>query len=817
MTTPNEPTGPTGPTSPDDQTTPTDAPPPRSLADDLRARDDEALSALLEARADLVTPVPGDMTALATRATSPASVGRALDRLDAGCLQVVEVLCTLPEPTTPAQVAERWGADPTRALALLRDLGLLWGAPDELHLVRAVRATTRDPAGLGAPVQTLLAGASPEGVARVVRALGRKPTGDVTKDAAIVAAKLASARTVERLLAGAPEGARDALQRLVWGPPSGAVSDARRTVDPESARTPVDWLLAHGLLVPTGADTVTLPQEVALVLRGGRVHAEPAPAPPPLDEVRRGALPGRAGAQAHARAGAEAAAELVRRTEDLLEAWGVEPPQVLRQGGLAVRELRRAGQALDLDDQAAALVIEVAHAAGLLATGAEGDEWLPTPAYDAWASLPVAERWVPLAAAWLATTRVASLVGERDDRDKPLNALGPGLDRSAAPELRLAVLGALAELPPGAGATPESLLARLTWHRPRRTPRTRDQLVRTALLEAEQVGLTGQGALTPHGRVLVAGLDDDAAETLAPMLPQPVEEVLLQADLTAVAPGPLVPALARELALAADVESTGGATVYRFTPASVRRALDAGRSAEDLHALFRQHSRTPVPQPLTYLVDDVARRYGRVRVGVASSYVRCDDPSVLEEVLADRRAAQLRLRRLAPTVLAAQSPVDVVLERLRAIGLSPAAESPEGEVVVRRPDSRRAPARPRPPRLVSDVLTPPPATLRAAVRALRAGDRVAVAVASRREQQSSASRLPRTTSAEAVPLLREALREGTPLVIGYVNAEASATERVVEPMSFEGGFLTAYDHLTESVRTFSVARITGVAPVASDG
>ncbi|NEC50156.1 helicase-associated domain-containing protein, partial [Actinospica acidiphila] len=91
-----------------------------------------------------------------------------------------------------------------------------------------------------------------------------------------------------------------------------------------------------------------------------------------------------------------------------------------------------------------------------------------------------------------------------------------------------------------------------------------------------------------------------------------LDHVLLQADLTAVAPGPLERPLADMLGVLADVESKGGATVYRFTPASVRRALDAGRSAADLHAFLAAHSRTPVPQPLAYLVDDVARRHGHL-------------------------------------------------------------------------------------------------------------------------------------------------------------------------------------------------------------
>ncbi|NEB14159.1 helicase-associated domain-containing protein, partial [Streptomyces coelicoflavus] len=130
-----------------------------------------------------------------------------------------------------------------------------------------------------------------------------------------------------------------------------------------------------------------------------------------------------------------------------------------------------------------------------------------------------------------------------------------------------------------------------------------------------------------------------AARLLAPLFPEPLDHVLLQADLTAVAPGPLERGLADVLGVLADVESKGGATVYRFTPGSVRRALDAGQSAAGLHTFLARHSRTPVPQPLTYLIDDVARRHGRLRVGAASAYVRCDDDATLDEILADKRAA----------------------------------------------------------------------------------------------------------------------------------------------------------------------------------
>jgi hypothetical protein len=60
----------------------TSATSPRSLAEALRARDDASLAALLRARPDLITPVPTDLTQLATRAGTRASVVRALERLD---------------------------------------------------------------------------------------------------------------------------------------------------------------------------------------------------------------------------------------------------------------------------------------------------------------------------------------------------------------------------------------------------------------------------------------------------------------------------------------------------------------------------------------------------------------------------------------------------------------------------------------------------------------------------------------------------------------------------------------------------------------
>ena len=293
-----------------------------------------------------------------------------------------------------------------------------------------------------------------------------------------------------------------------------------------------------------------------------------------------------------------------------------------------------------------------------------------------------------------------------------------------------------------------------------------------------------------------------------------MDHVLLQADLTAVAPGPLEHGLARELALLADVESTGGATVYRFTEATVRRALDAGRAASDLLALLTERSRTPVPQPLQYLVTDVARRHGAVRVGLASAYVRCDDPTTIATLLADRRTASLGLVRLADTVLAARSTPDVVLDRLREAGFAPAAESPDGTVLVLRAQERRTRVRPRPPRLGAEPPAPTDALVGAAVRALRAGEHAAANRPPALPDGTGSGRLPRTTTTETLDQLRIALAAERAVWIGYADPAGVTTERVVEPLRLEGGFLTGYDLRTAQVRTFTIARITAVAAVA---
>ncbi|MGA8993523.1 MAG: helicase-associated domain-containing protein, partial [Nocardioidaceae bacterium] len=627
---------------------------PRTLADQLRGWSDERLAWLLRERPDLASPAPQDSSQLASRAGTRASVIRVVDHLSLLELAVLDAVVALGGTAGVDRLRAVVNADPGRvgeAVDRLRDLALLWGPEDALRppSVASEVVGTRL-SRLGSPAAALLTGYGPARVTALAHQLGVTPSGNRHDDVAAVSTALADPATVTRLLTELDDQARAILRHLEREGRDGSVE----STDPSARRGPDDGpvaqLLVRGLLVARDRRHVAVPREVALCLREGRTTRDrvdllPEVATSPRDQ------------QLVDRTAAGAALEAVRHVELLLEHWGTAPPPALRTGGLGVRDLRAAAELLHLDQSVAALLVEVARAAGLVAVGpglAGEPSWLPTDAVDTWALAPTGQRWGTLATAWLDSPRLTGLIGGREN-NKPVNALSPDLERGWLVAARRSVLTGLAELPAGSVLAPgtgvASLVDRLSWQRPRR-PAGHGSAVAWVVEESAVLGVTALGGLAAPGRALLGeDPDRDVPAVLEPLLPPAVDRVLLQADLTAVAPGPLERDLARRLATVADVESRGGATVYRFSESSVRRALDSGWSAGEVHDFVASSSRTPVPQALTYLVDDVARRFGTVRVGAVESFLRSDDEAALSELVLDPRAAGLRLRRIAPTVV----------------------------------------------------------------------------------------------------------------------------------------------------------------------
>jgi hypothetical protein len=861
-----------------------DSPVTSTLADHLRAATDEELGALLRLRPDVAVPVPADISQLAGRLQSRVSVARALDGLDRFTLEVLDGLryvrgedgCASVEKLLTLTAAA--GVDSARVRAAvdrLRQLRLvyspqLYSDDGQLCLVGVLDELMGPyPAGLGRPAAQLVeeAGARDDAGLLGVRrraaqsraaqsraAQSRAAQDQATRDPATKeeapdgagvpeppvdpVALAADPAGLRRALLAAPPEARAVLDRLAEGPPLGQAA-------PHAASAgPVQWLVEHGLLVAIAPDLVELPREVGLVLRRdagplGQLH----PSPPPLD--------GQPRPNADA-AGAGQAMEAVRQLDTLLATLGEAGTPRLRTGGLGVRELRRLAKETGIDEATVALLLEIAYAAGLLAVApspekSAGDyptdeRWLPTLAYDTWRAAPIARQWALVARTWLSMTRAPSLVGQRDDRDRVIGALSAEVARVSAPAVRRAVLEVFASTDEAMSVDVEAVLAWLAWRYPRRYRRSgvMEHHARATLREAAALGVTGLDALTSYGRILlterpdpdddplgIRGEADELVAALDRLLPAPVDHVLVQADLTVVVPGPPEPSLAAELAAVADAESRGGATVYRVTPTSVRRALDVGFTAADLHALFGRRSRTPVPQTLTYLIDDVARRHGGLRVGAAGAYLRSEDENLLAEVLADRRLSSLALRRLAPTVLVTPHAPARLLAALRDAGYAPVPEDATGAVVLARPTANRANLGRSGSELlglaaasgyVDDAeragLTGP--RLAAVVEQIRRGDRIARAasrspLAKPLVDENGTPISASQAHAQALAVLRQGITERKRVWVGYVDAHGTTGSRLVRPVAMAGGFLHAEDERSQTRHTFALHRITAAA------
>lgn len=731
---------------------------------------DERLIRLLELRPDLAQPPPGSIAALAARAQARQSVKAATDELDFLRLATIDALLVLHADTAPVPIAKLLTligdrvpeADLLDALDDLRERALVWG-DSELRVAAD--------AGAGLPWHP-----------------GQVTLEDMSQTAEQIAELIDSL--------GGPQ--QEVLEKLVTGSPLGRTRDAAPGAPTDR---PVPQLLAMGLLRRVDAETVILPRLVGQVLRGEASGPVQLTTPDPVIVTT---TPADVDASA-----AGAVIDLLRELEVMLETLAAAPVAELRTGGLGVRELRRLAKVTGIEEARLGLILELAAAAGLIASGipdpqpihGEGPYWAPTVAADRFAEASTAERWHLLATTWLDLPARPALIGSHGPDAKPYGALSDSLYSTAAPLDRRLLLGMLSGLPPGAGVDKDTASAALIWRRPRWAQRLQPGPIADLLEEAHLVGLVGRGAISTPGRALLTQSDDTAAvvDAMARALPEPIDHFLVQADLTVVVPGPLERHLAEELAAVATVESAGTAMVYRVSEQSIRHALDIGKTADALHSLFERHSKTPVPQGLTYLIDDVARRHGQLRIGMAASFVRCEDPALLAQAVA--AAHELQLRVLAPTVAISQAPIAEVLAALRDVGFAPAAEDSTGTIVDIRARGARVPT-PQRRRLPRPIPRPSSETLSAVVAVLR---RVTVAPFAGG----------RVDPAMAMSLLQRAAQQGETVVIGYVDAAGVATQRVVSPVAVVGGQLVAFDSASGRARDFAIHRITSVVSAES--
>ena len=764
------------------------------LAEWLRRRTDGELIALLGRRPDAAAA--RSFEDLADRLSTPWSVRNALDLADAAMLQLVEVLQALGDGVPVERLERLLGRPPGPALERLVELGLVWPDDASLRLTAPLAELTESPLGLGAPVGELLPALTVEQLKTIAAGYGDRTQRRKADLVELLAGVLTDQERVRKVLAELPPPLAELAARLAWEGPYVHGSLVTTALRGPAADNGPAALIRLGWVLPVGWDAGQMPLEVALAVRGPD-YRPPLDAAPPL--VAASQVHG-----AHLTAGSRSAAlSTVDGARRLVEHMGRSPLATVQAGGVGSRELGKAAKAIGAGEPELRLWLETLAGAGLVAV--HSGRAMPTTAADAWLAAEPADALVTLLRAWWTLDRLP--VHFRDDSDKALPALGWGTP--LAVPLRHDLLRTLDELGHERGfCDVEAVTEHLVWLRPGLlgdVARARP-LVAAALTEGELLGAVAVQALTPLGRALRAGSlgTGELRAAAAALLPAPATSATFLPDLTALVSGAPAAGLAALLDSAADAESRDAASTWRFTPASVRRAFDAGRTAEQLLTELSAAADRPLPQPLTYLVRDVARRHGRLRVTAVGCCVVADDPALAAEIASHRQLAGLGLRLLADTVLASTEPATTVLPALRDAGYAPVKQDAGGVTLVERPRPRRAPARTAPPA----VEPPDPADI---VQRLRSAPPRPAGAGHSSVHDDVAIHASRLMPAEQ-RLLADAIEDLEPILIEYISTGGTRSTRVIEPQFLMPPLLVAWCQLRDAERHFLLGSITAVAP-----
>jgi hypothetical protein len=668
----------------------------------LASLDESELAALLGNRPEVLRgPPAGDLAALESRLSQHQAVAAALLQQPRPAVQVLTALLLSGGRASVARCAGVLQTSPGTGdhveqvrgwLGRLAAYGLAWVDADQVaHVLPPVGAVLSVAEEAGTPAATLIDQMSKDRLTPMLRAWGLPAQSTKTATAAVLAEAFADpvrvAAQLERLT---PE------QRAALADGTGASFDGLRH----------QWLdrRVSALQAGTAAGVVLggysayeghLPAEVRIALRDK---------PLPFDPVEP-TLPTAEGSPEMVER--ESRAALVQFSEaclTVLDHVRDRPVKWVRTGGIGAREVSRVAKACRVEVPVVRLVLECSYAAGLLEW--DGPVLRCGEVAGVWRDLDPGARVALLLERWPAIPW--SPTQTHDAAGKALAVGDQDRDCVRCFDGRMTTLAEWLRVPAGRGVDDAALAALVSWIRPLahtthrevvdepdpwgygygrgrrsgggaarampeplRVTKDEEPTLGTIAAEARRLGLVAHGAATPLLHALLAG---DRARVVAladEMLPAAAGQAAFGSDLTAVVTGPPTGELSALLDSCAGRESRGGAVTWRFTTTSVRRAFDAGVTAAELTSRLESVAASGVPQPLTYLIGDVGRRHGSLRVAEARAVIRCEDEGLLAQVASDRKLRKIGLRLVAPTVAVSSVGEAETIEALRAAGYLP--------------------------------------------------------------------------------------------------------------------------------------------------
>lgn len=675
----------------------------------LRSATREDLHQILLNRPGAAYPQASDFLQFALRLGQTHYVVEAIRCMRALPLAVMRAAADLElakdeEPSSAAEVAERLGLELKAVLVAMKELnqaGLIFG--------------DRNP---DADSRITMLG-QPHGILAHHFDLPPIPTDRCIPAGEYVPQSDGGVPASERLEMLNAKEARviEALGRIFgMGTSEGAGYDA----DPE---LPVPRLLNMGLLFRFSEDVVGLSAGAQSAREGRDIHAVPflppnfIPAeflPKPEHTISgKQKIPANSEAQdTQDRNAVGSSLEVARAMVALINALAREQVPLLKKGSIGVRPARKLAEELDLSMKDLARLLCLGLSAGLISRGEPqplpmddtGGEYVaPTPRAYSFLEQSLAEQVSYLLSMWVSSDAAAWRV-EGDVR-----IFDEAMFEGDFVALRRPILLAYCRSAEGCALSEEEFYQGLLYVDPW-AERCAEDAEAIAEIRAEAVWMgvlaetaEGRVAATRSLRILCAEtlakeaelvcmprpvpapfnvrgqLDQELLEHVESIVPATVDKIIPQADMTILAPGPLPPAMQKELSLLAQIESPGMASVWRISPESIRRGLESGRTGAEILHWFEENSMGELPQALSYLIKDQARAFGVLRGGPAGCYVRADDEATIAEIMGLPEAKELGLEQIAPSVIVSLLPLGEVMKVLAKHGLSPAMEAPSGQ------------------------------------------------------------------------------------------------------------------------------------------
>ncbi len=178
--------------------------------------------------------------------------------------------------------------------------------------------------------------------------------------------------------------------------------------------------------------------------------------------------------------------------------------------------------------------------------------------------------------------------------------------------------------------------------------------------------LDGEDVLAPLTKSDLAS----SAKAVIKELPKAEERLIVQGDLSIICPGPLSPALHRQLDSFADSEDLGLAARFRISNLTLSHALEIGMQLTDVEAVLKKLSGKELPQPVQYLFEEVKKRFGQLKVliGETGTIVESSDTILITQIANESKLAGLMLKPIAQGQLASRLDAELIYFNLRDAG-----------------------------------------------------------------------------------------------------------------------------------------------------